>query len=182
MAGLGGAAVYIGSLTWIPTYLVEFLDLTEVYAGSITSLIALTGIIAVPFGGFVADRVLKKRSPIVFFGTFGSGSACILFSLLKPAVFYPNIALFILIVFLATFWWILTSLLSDWLPLNVMGTASGFVNFMTMIGSIIGPFILGYILDFTSSFSLGWLVLGCIASVLALPMLLVMFKEHARAD
>ncbi len=180
LAGLAGATVNIGSLTWIPTYLVSSLGLSEVYAGSMTSIIAFTGIIAVPFGGYVADRVLKKRSPVVFFGTFGSGLACILFSFLKPTGFYPTIALFVIIIFLTTFWWILPSLLSDWLPLNVMGTASGFVNFMTMIGSIIGPFIFGYILDFTGSFSFGWLVLGCIASILSLPMLSVMFKESTR--
>jgi len=44
-------------------------------------------------------------------------------------------------------------------------------------GGILGPFVFGHILDLTSSFYLGWLVLGCIAIALSLPMIPLMLKE-----
>jgi len=176
-ASLGGSAVYVGSLTWIPTYLTMSVNLTEVYAGSISSLIALTGVVATPLGGFVADRILKKRSPIIFVGTFTSGVAAILFSIVMPTSLYSSVALFAIMLFFATLWFITSSLLPEWFQLEVMGTASGFLNLMSMIGAVLGPFIFGFILDLTSSFSLGWFALGCIATFLSLPMLWVMRKE-----
>ena len=47
-ACMGGSIIYIGAITWIPTCFVLFAGLSEVYAGSIASLIALTGIVAAP--------------------------------------------------------------------------------------------------------------------------------------
>ncbi len=175
-ATLGGCSVYIGSLTWIPTYLVRFVGLTKVHAGSISSLMVLPSIIATPLSGFVADRIINKRIPIIFFGVFASGLACMLVSLLMPKELYTSIALFVPLLFFSSMWWISPSLLSEWVPLDVMGTASGFNNFMTIIGAVIGPFIFGIILDLMDSFSLGWFALGCIATVLVLPMLSIMAK------
>jgi len=177
IATVGGGAAFIGSLTWIPTYLVRIVNLSEVYAGSISSLLALAGIFGTPIGGFIADRILHKRSPIVFLGIFGSGLACIFFSIVVPSDLYSAIALFIPIPFFSAVWWIGPSLLSEWFPLKVLGTATGILNFMTISGCVLGPFIFGLILDLTNSFSHGWFALGAIASLSALLMIPIMLQD-----
>lgn len=181
IATVGGGAAYIGSITWIPTYLVRIVNISEVYAGSISSFIVLTGIFGTSIGGFVADRILHLRSPIIFFGVFASGIACILFSILMPSELYSSIVLFILIPLFSAMWWIGPSLLSEWFPLHILGTATGFLNFMTISGCVLGPFLFGLILDLTSSFSIGWFTLGLTAiltSLLIIPVMLIDLRKR----
>jgi ACS family D-galactonate transporter-like MFS transporter len=177
IATVGGGAAFIGSLTWIPTYFVRIVNLSEVYAGSISSLLALAGIFGTPIGGFIADRILRKRSPIVFSGIFASGLSCIFFSIVMPSDLYSAIAWFIPIPFFSAVWWIGPSLLSEWFPLQVLGTATGILNFMTISGCVLGPIIFGLILDLTGSFSHGWFALGSIASLSALLMIPIMLQD-----
>jgi MFS family permease len=177
LAALAGSSIFIGSLTWIPTYLVTNLGLSDTSAGSITSFIVIFATISTPLGGFVADRIIKKRSPIIYFPVVLAGIFCIIFSYLGPQGLYSTIAFFTCIIFFSIMWCIAPSLLSDWLPISVMGTATGFLNFIAIFGAILGPYSYGYVLDFSGSHSMGWSILGLTAIILASPMFFVMCKD-----
>ncbi|MGQ9543586.1 MAG: MFS transporter [Candidatus Bathyarchaeia archaeon] len=174
---LGGAIIFIGTLTWIPTYLVKIVGLTEVHAGTVSSLMLLLGSVGTPLSGYVADRILKRRSPMVLIPIITAGLGCILISLLNPKETYQAIVLFAFILLSSTMWWISPSLLSEWLPLNILGTASGLLSAMMSLGGVLGPSIFGLVLDLTGSFSTGWFILGLIALLLASPMLLLKLKR-----
>lgn len=177
LAGLGGGIIFIGTLTWVPTYLVKIVNLTEAHAGAVSSLMLLLGSFGTPLSGYIADRVIKRRSPMVLIPIFAAGSGCILISIMKPIEMYQTILMFAFVLLSSTMWWIIPSILSEWLPMNILGTASGLLSSMMSLGGVLGPFIFGLVLDLTGSFYHGWFLLGSVAILLASPMALSTSKR-----
>ena len=62
---------------------------------------------------------------------------------------------------------VLSALLADYFPLNVLGTASGIVNGIGGVGSILGPLIVGYLATVTGSFVPAFQLIALVAFVLA---------------
>jgi len=177
LAGLGGGVIFIGTLTWVPTYLVKIVNLTETQAGVVSSLMLLLGSFGTPLSGYIADRIIKRRSPMVLIPLFAAGSGCILISIMKPREMCQTIFMFALVLLSSTMWWIIPSILSEWLPMNILGTASGLLSSMMSLGGVLGPFMFGVVLDLTGSFYQGWFLLGSVAILLASPMALSSFKR-----
>lgn len=61
---------------------------------------------------------------------------------------------------------------------NAFGAASGLRNTLGPIGSTIGVFIFGLLLDITGSYAYPWITLGAVALTLSLPLLFLTLKGY----
>ncbi len=131
-------------LLWAPSYLMQVKNLSIGAAGTIASLLGITGAL----GGFVLGRYcdkgdFKRRRTILMTITFISGlvMAAMAFNLSVPLV----IVLVLILGFLGyPITPIVLSLTADLLPPSLRGSAIGFVMNMGMAAGGISPIVAGY--------------------------------------
>ena len=154
-----------GVLTWAPTSLVRQFNFSTTSAGLITSLYSAVGILSGLTAGFFADRIFKRRNPLLLLAIL-SQTAVIAISVLENA--YMNVLLLLLSGFFGPMGWIVgPAMMSDWFSLRAAGTVTGLLGATGSMGGALGPLIFGAVLDATGSFGFGWLTLGLIALVRA---------------
>jgi sugar phosphate permease len=122
------------------------------------------GISAIPglsLTGFVSDRLARK-------GKGRKGLIAIEFFFISLFMFLlgyglktrMNIYLFVIFFFMAGFfiwghWAAFYALLPDIVPYETLGTAYGLTNTIHFLGSLIAPWMTGWVKDVTASFSWG---------------------------
>ena len=166
------------TVTWIPSHVVQIFNETPVFAGFVISLLAISGIFGALLSGVVSDRIFRKRTPVLLIGSLTMGAAGFILAFLGTMNLAVVVVMVLLVGLAANFGITVgPAIFSRWMPLNVVGTASGFLNFLGGLGAIVAPFSLGLILDFTGSFALSWLSVGIVASSLAFATIPVMRAE-----
>jgi len=121
-------------------------------------------------GGTIAD-IMKRSAPVVFIGYATMSVTCALMPTIVSFGIWPTVStLMILGLFGSMGGGLATAIMSSWFPLEVSGTAAGFLNLATL-GGCVSPYIFGAILDATDSFTMGWTILGVIS--IALSMLMI---------
>ena len=76
------------------------------------------------------------------------------------------------------------SLVAEYFGTINFGTINGFVVFISTLGAVFGPWIVGMIVDSSGSYSLGWLISGIVA-LFAVPVLAIFVKpidKHGVTD
>jgi sugar phosphate permease len=147
--------------TWAPAMFKEIGVESLAQSSFYSSLLGISAIPGLSLTGFVSDRLARK-------GRGRKGVIAIEFFLLSfcmLALGYGlkvkmNIYLFIILFFMAGFfiwghWAAFYALLPDIVPYEILGTAYGLTNTIHFTGSLIAPWMTGWVKDVTASFSWG---------------------------
>jgi len=154
-------AIVVGIFAWTPAFLISILHLSDAYAGVILGSIGVANMLG-SYAGGIANRWFGKRRTIalsmilmmvfaVLLGISNSG--------LTAALCISGIGFGGMLYFAADF-----SLIpyASKQGRSVAGLTFGVFNMLSNIGSFISPIIVGYILDSTGNFLLGFASIGCI--------------------
>jgi MFS family permease len=154
-------AVVVGIFAWTPAFLTSILHLSNEYAGVILGSIGVTTMLG-SYAGGIANKWLGKRRTIslsmilmtvfaVLLGTSNSG--------FTAAVWISGLGFGGMLYFAADF-----SLIpyASKQGRSVAGMTFGVFNTLSNLGSFVSPVIVGYILDSTGNFLLGFASIGCI--------------------
>lgn len=151
---LGSNYTYIA---WLPLLLIEEYGLSLVSAGAIYSLFNLSGMISNPVGGVVSDRIGERSVLIITFITLG---------VFTYAFIGLKSQLFMYLWVIAIGWCInfvrspSFTILPKFYGVEMAGKISGIHNTFAAAGALCFPLLLGYIVDTTSSYFAGWVLLS----------------------
>jgi len=161
LPNLASLAVVVGIFAWTPEFLTSILHLSDEYAGVILGSIGVANMLGAYAGG-LANRWLGKRRTIalsmllmtgfgVLLGTANSG--------LVAAIWISGIGFSGMLYFAADFGLIRNAAMQG---RSVAGISFGVFNMLSNIGTFVSPIIVGYILDLTGNFFLGFAAVGSI--------------------
>ena len=147
--------------TWAPAIFKEMGVESLAQSSFYSSLLGISAIPGLAITGLISDGLAKKgkgRKGLIAIEFF-------LISFFMLALGYGlrvkmNIYLFIIFFFMAGFfiwghWAAFYSLLPDIVPYEILGTAYGLTNTIHFTGSLIAPWMTGWVKDVTASFSWG---------------------------
>jgi predicted MFS family arabinose efflux permease len=154
-------AIVVGIFAWAPAFLTSILHLSDEYAGVILGSIGVASMLG-SYAGGIANKWLGKRRTIalsmilmivfaVLLGTSNSG--------LIAAMWISGIGFAGMLYFAADFSLIPYAAKQG---RSVAGLSFGVFNMLSNIGSFVSPILVGYILDSTGNFLLGFASIGCI--------------------
>lgn len=143
---------------WLPTYYHEIFNMPLEKASSITALVTGTGVIVCIIGGFLPQRVGRRKPFLIIPGIFmGLSALC--------AVLFNNMAV---IIFMVIMFGIFSNLQTPSLytiPFELPNASpgSGVVVMFAIqcggnLGGFIGPLITGYLVDLTGSYFPGFIL------------------------
>lgn len=146
--------IWWGLLTWLPKYLVEVRLFDLEALGWVATLPYMLAAVTVILGGVLSDRVGKRA----IFGIVAFTGAAL--SLLVALFVQSNIICLALLtlcggfsmLYYAPVWALLQSLL----PSNLVGTGSGVMNGICNLIGGASPFIIGFLIDLTTHYSIGF--------------------------
>lgn len=156
-----------GYMTWLPTYLVKVRGLTLAkmsIAASIPFFVATVGML---LSGWMSDKFFRGRRRYLVIAAELIGAFCLYLFYTTPSVeyatLYQSLAAGFLFMALGSIW----ALPVIYLPENLMGSGSGFVNTGGQLGGLVAPLALGMVIDWTggnydAAFKL--LALSCLIS------------------
>lgn len=158
-------------LTWFPVYLVEQRGMSILKAGAAASLPAICGFVGGVLGGVVSDRLLRagcslnvaRKTPIVLGMLLSTtmilcnyaDSSAVVISLMALAFFGKGVG---------SLGW---AVVSDTSPKQIAGLSGGLFNMFGNTAGITTPIVIGYIVQWTHSFS-GALVFVAANAVVAI--------------
>lgn len=174
--GLG--LVGVGVITWSSTYFMERFEISSTYAGFIMSIRSILGIPAGLSAGFIADKILKRRAPILFSSLFIVGICCLIIS--KSNLHFTIVILLLQSFFSSMGWAVWSPISAEWFPLEILGTVAGFLISAGGIGGFVGPWVFGAVLEATTSFALSWIISGIIGTALSLLAIPVIWMEKRK--
>jgi sugar phosphate permease len=158
-------------ITWAPTYFINFFEVSAVHAGLLLSLFSGLGVLGSPIGAILSEHVIRKRAPVILLGYMVMSFSCLMMPLAASGGIVSAVGLLMLTgVFGCLGSGLGAALISEWVPLELSGTASGFLNLATLGGGI-SPYVFGVILDFSGSFNSAWLTIGFTSVILSSLML-----------
>jgi len=160
---------FVGLSSFLPIFFHDQYQITMVTAGTMTALCALSGSLARPIGGHLADR---------FGGTVLLQVVFLLLGLCCIALGYllaPQMALPLLILTLGLLGFgngVVFQVVSIRFR-RVMGTASGLIGAAGGLGGFLLPFWFGVLKDTIGSFAAGFWVLGGVAVLAGVSVIMV---------
>jgi len=143
-----GIVIGFGGL-WGGPYLMEIYDLTKTQAGNVLMLMALGIIVGSPLLGWLSDKVLMRRKPIIMGSTF---IHCLVW---MPLAFWTEklnlpflcFLSFVIGVFGSGVSVVALTASKELFPKEVTGTSIGLMNIIPFGGAAIIPPFMGYIMD-----------------------------------
>jgi MFS family permease len=147
--------------TWAPAMFKEMGVESLAQSSFYSSFLGISAIPGLSLTGFVSDRLARKgkgRKGLIAIEFFMISFCMLVLGYgLKVKI---NIYLFILAFFITGFfiwghWAAFYALLPDIVPYEILGTAFGLTNTIHFTGSLIAPWMTGWIKDVTASFSWG---------------------------
>lgn len=148
-----------GIATWANTYMNKQLHLSLVEAGYIMSMFGLAAILCKPIIGILSDLSGGRHKLLltIVLGLFGP--ILIWFGANQN----PNFVYFLAILLgIAAYIYspIMNTMVGESVEPALVGTATGFVNTIWQLGSLLSPLVIGAVIDATSSFFLGFVTLA----------------------
>lgn len=146
---------YYTYIAWLPLVLKEDYGFNILATSTALSLFNLAGMAANPLGGFLSDRYGEK--PILI-GSF------LFLGLLLLGLTQSSQGLFIYGVIFLIGWFInfvrspTFTIIPRIFGTESAGSISGVHNTFASLGALVLPFTLGYVKDYTISYSIGWFV------------------------
>jgi sugar phosphate permease len=159
-----------GLLTWLPTYLLRARGFSLEKMGVLTALTAVAFSLALPLGGHICDKYLKRDLRIqIIIGVLGGASMTALAAIASSGelavVFFMLALLFVGVGNIAMF-----TLPLIVMPKHAVGSAFGIVNTAGQIAGAVSPLLVGLLLDTTGGdFKIVLLSLAGIAALAAYP-------------
>ena len=146
----------VGYSTWGKTLFYEFNNLPSNYSDFLASTFMLGGF-ACPLAGYLSDRI-QKRKVFLIVSTAGNALVFAVFIFINQNLFFP------FAILLGVFDFLLPPIIFA-LPQEILGTENGGIgmgvlNSCLNIGVVIGPTLIGVILDWTGSAALSFLLLS----------------------
>ncbi|MBB3210810.1 MFS family permease [Herbaspirillum sp. Sphag1AN] len=164
--------VYVGLISWMPTFLVKTRDIDIVHVGAASAIPYLVAFASLNVVGWLLDKVGQGRDRL--FMTIGATMVVIFLALMAVATSLPLLLAFwtlSLVGYTAVYGTVFAIPLKH-LPDTSVGTASGIINFGGQVAAGIAPVVIGTLVgvgkgSFTLAFSF-LLVAGLAALVIAL--------------
>ena len=135
-----------GFNTWLPSYLMEARGLSLTKTGFLAALPFLFGTVGTLCGGWTSDKFKNGRTWFYALGSVvAAGFLYMTFTVadLAPAMIFQCISAFFMFFAMGIFWGILMDSISK----NIMGTASGIVNFGGQLAGVVSAPIMGKLID-----------------------------------
>ena len=160
----------------------ESLGVSKTLAGTSVAAFTLTSIVGRLGAGFLADRFPKRYVLAASVGMVGAGMPL----LALTHSFWPAMAVMILIA--PGFGGAIPvrpAMLADYFGTRYFGTLNGISALITTFGGFGSPILVGWLVDTTDSYRLGWIICGVIgltavpASLLARPPLALIERYRA---
>ena len=148
---LGGYYTYIA---WLPLVLKEEYGLSVVATSGALSLFNVAGMLSNPLGGLVSDRFGKRNVLMASFAFLGLD---VLVFAWQPSGLWVYIAVLVLGWFINFVRSPSFTIIPDVFGTEAAGSISGVHNTFASLGALVLPYTLGFIRDYTLSYSLGWL-------------------------
>ncbi|MCD6445006.1 MFS transporter [Candidatus Bathyarchaeota archaeon] len=157
-----------GLIYWLPTLLVETYTVDLGYAALLTGCITLTGLVSMPLGGYLSDKM-------------GSRTKVAILSLTAMGVFMlalamsADLATSLVILFAACFLMemsesIYFTIPVDRLGLEAAGTSVGVINLIGQVGSLTAPWLIGVLVDLYHGYGYALMLLGISAFLGVIPL------------
>jgi sugar phosphate permease len=135
-----------GFSAWLPSYLMKIRGFSLLETGVTAAIPFLFGTVGTLVGGYLSDKYRSSRkwiyiltavvSAFFLYRTFTTESA-------DSAVLYQGTSSFFMFLAMGIFW----GEVMDQIPPNIMGRASGMVNFGGQVAGFISPFVMGFLID-----------------------------------
>jgi MFS family permease len=163
-----------GTATWANSYLNQGLHLSLVEAGYVMSLFGIASILCKPLIGILSDWIggRHKALLILLLGLFGP--ILIAFGTNQSA---PLIYPLAILLGIASYIYspIMNTAVGESVDRELVGTATGLVNTIWQLGSLVSPVVVGTVIDATRNFFFGFLTLA--AGPVLGTITLLFFKE-----
>lgn len=157
-----------GLVYWLPTLLVETYMVDLGYAALLTGCITLTGLVSMPLGGYLSDRI-RSRARVAIISLTAMG---VLMLALSTS---PDLSTSLLILFAACFVMETSESIYFTVPVDRLGpeaagTSVGVINLVGQIGSLAAPWVIGMLVDVYHGYGYALTLLGVSAFLGAIPM------------
>lgn len=152
---------FVGFIIWLPSVISQGNTLTPTAVGWLSAAPFAASILAMQGLTFWSDRIQDRRLIAA-----GSVAICAMALLIGGQTFETNSLaanMALLIVAGAMLYGsqpVLWSMPADMLPSGVAGIVTGTINAIAVLGAFVGPYIVGFVRGWTSSFSGGLWVMG----------------------
>jgi MFS family permease len=170
MLALAQATVGFGTTALI-VHIIPFLEangVSKTAAASAVTIYTLTSLVGRLGLGYIADKT-DKRLVLAF--------ACFLVALGMPMLAFthallPTLAVLLLIApgFGGTIP-VRPAILADYFGTRYFGTVNGAMVFVQTLGAFFGPWLVGWVVDVTGAYTLGWFACGAVTA-LSVPLML----------
>ncbi|HML33054.1 MFS transporter [Sporomusa sphaeroides] len=135
-----------GFVSWLPSYLMKVREFSLLKTGIVGSIPFFVGTVGTLLGGYLSDRIKGQRKWMFIPNALIAGVFLYLTYTVPSAdmaIVYQSVSSFFMFMAMAAFW----GLVMDTIPSNIMGSASGTVNFGGQAAGFISPFVMGYLID-----------------------------------
>src|SRR5699024_7617359 len=158
-------------VTWLPEYLEEARGITGGTVGVVSSLVPWAAIPGSIFFSMMADKLGKRRPVLLIMLPLS------FIAIVSIVAFESMTVLYIALIAYGLFGKIgtnpvLVAVVANNAPKHAYGTVFGLFNFIGMCGSILAPYITGFLADITGTMDMGFyfagalILVGTIASML----------------
>ena len=176
--------VWIGLLTWMPTYLATTQGLHIAALGGFSFIIFLSGFVGEIVGGVVLDRLVRSTLPpgVAYRIVFGLSAVIATLALFGIAYLHDMTAIIVLLsgALFFTRWsnlyWVLPPLLAGPAKAGLLG---GTMNFCTTIFNAFSTILIGFIVQATGSYDAVMMFFGAMGLVLLICSMSIRYRRPA---
>jgi len=157
-------------VTWLPEYLAEARGVEGSAVGVVSSLVPWAAIPGSIIFSIIADKMGKRRPVLLIMLPLSIISVISIVAFHNMAILYTALIAYGLFGKISTNP-ILVAVVADNAPKHAYSTAFGVYNFFGMCGSILAPYITGFLTDLTGTMDMGFyfaavlIVIGTITSL-----------------
>lgn len=161
---------YYTFIAWLPLVLREDYGFSVIATSTAMTILSFAGILANPIGGMISDHVDERRVLV------GSFLLLMVFVLLLPLKL-GGVTLYLHVFLLGWFINVTRSPSFTIIPrlfgTEAAGSISGINNTFASFGAFALPLLLGYIRDYTQSYTIGWIALAGLSLISSILVYLI---------
>jgi MFS family permease len=165
-------SLFVFFSSWMPTYATEVVGVNIGTAGALAALLPAMGLVARPGGGWLSDRIGRRRQPVIV-AAFLLVVPALLIAVLATSVVGFVIALLLAGVGSQLGTGVFYVYVEETSPAESGGTSLAVLMTLSVSGSLIAPVAVGWLVDvasWTAAFAFGALLaVGGISAVALLP-------------